>query len=143
MRFTKERHELIFRIQPNIYDRDILRNQLTAKSFIVDIRLGCKYTCDERNKLFSFQIKATLKATTLSIRMCTTELLLWKVRLVTPLVYLNGTVPLTFSSKCSIFFGQAILKNSSKPLILKGFYLLRMSNDYCFHGISEKWDLRP
>ena len=143
MRFTKERHELVFRIQPNIYDRDILRKQLTAKSFIVDIRPGCKYTCDERNKLFSFQIKATLKATTLSFRMCTTELLLWKFRLVTPLVYLNGTVSLTFSSKYSIFFGQAILKKSSKPLILKGFYLLRMSNDYCFHGIPEKRDLRP
>ena len=28
------------------------------------------------------------------------------------------------------FFGQAISQNSSIPLILKGFYLLRMSNDY-------------
>ena len=31
-----------------------------------------------------------------------------------------------------IFFGQAVLQNSSKPLIAKGFYLLRMSNDYRF-----------
>ena len=38
-------------------------NRLTAKTFIVDIRPGSKYTSDERNKLFSFQIKATLKAT--------------------------------------------------------------------------------
>ena len=30
------------------------------------------------------------------------------------------------------FFGQVVLQNSSKPLIVKGFYLLRMSNDYCF-----------
>ena len=30
------------------------------------------------------------------------------------------------------FFVQAILQNSSKPLIVKGFYLLRMSNDCCF-----------
>ena len=30
------------------------------------------------NKLFSFSIKATLKATTLGIRMCSTELLFWK-----------------------------------------------------------------
>ena len=29
----------------------------------VDIRPGAKYSSDERNKLFSFQIKATLKAT--------------------------------------------------------------------------------
>ena len=31
-----------------------------------------------------------------------------------------------------IFFGQAVSQNSSKPLIVKCFYLLRMSNDYCF-----------
>ena len=67
-----------------------------AKSFIVDIRQGFKYSSDERNKLFSFQIKAslkatdernklfsfqikaTLKATTLGIRMCCTELSLQK-----------------------------------------------------------------
>ena len=30
------------------------------------------------------------------------------------------------------FSGQAVSQNSSKPLIVKGFYLLRMSNDYCF-----------
>ena len=44
-----------------------LRKQLTAKSFIVGIRPGSKYSSDERNKLFSFQIKATLKATNLGI----------------------------------------------------------------------------
>ena len=49
-----------------------------AKSFILDIRPSFKYPSDERNKLFSFQIKATLKATALGIRMCSTELLLWK-----------------------------------------------------------------
>ena len=31
-----------------------------------------------------------------------------------------------------IFFRQAISQNSSKPLIVKGFCLLRMSNDCCF-----------
>ena len=41
------------------------------------------------------------------------------------------------------FFGQAISKNSSKSLILIGFYLLRMSNDYSFHGIPEEWDPGP
>ena len=38
-----------------------MQKSLTAKSFIVDIRPGSKYPSDERNKLFSFQIKATLK----------------------------------------------------------------------------------
>ena len=52
--------------------------KLTTKSFIVDIRPDCKYPSDERNKLLSFSIKATLKATILGIRMCPTELLLWK-----------------------------------------------------------------
>ena len=36
------------------------------------------------------------------------------------------------------FFEHAISNNSSKLLIVKGFYLLRMSSDYCFCGIPEK-----
>ena len=36
-----------------------------------------------------------------------------------------------------IFFVQAIWQNSSKPLILKGFYLLRMSDDYCFRRLRK------
>ena len=78
MMFKKERYELVFWIQSNICDRAFRRKQLTAKSFIIDIRPGSKYPSDERNKLFSFQIKATLKATTLGIRMYSAELLLWK-----------------------------------------------------------------
>ena len=35
------------------------------------------------------------------------------------------------------FFGQVISQNSSKPLIVKGFYLLRMSNDYCFRRAAQ------
>ena len=65
----KERHELIFRIPSNIYNGAFLQKQLITKSFIVDIRPGSKYPSDERNKLFSFQIKATLKTTTLCICM--------------------------------------------------------------------------
>ena len=54
-----------------------LQKLLTAKTFIVDIRPSSKYPSDERNKLFSFSIKATLKqATILGICMCSTELLL-------------------------------------------------------------------
>ena len=37
----------------------------------------------------------------------------------------------------NFFFRQAISKNSSKPLIVKGFYLLRMSNDYCFRRAAQ------
>ena len=36
-----------------------------------------------------------------------------------------------------IFFGQAVSQDSSKPLIVKGFYLLRMSNDYCFRWAAQ------
>ena len=35
------------------------------------------------------------------------------------------------------FFGQAISQNRSKPLIVKGFYLVRMSNDYCFRRAAQ------
>ena len=34
-------------------------------------------------------------------------------------------------------FGQTISQNSSKPLIVKGFYLLRMSDDYCFRRAAQ------
>ena len=36
-----------------------------------------------------------------------------------------------------IFFGQAISQSNSKPLIVKGFYLLRMSDDYCFRRAEQ------
>ena len=51
-----------------------------AKSFILDIQQSFKYPSEKRNKHFSFQIKATLKATILGIRTCSTELVLWKNR---------------------------------------------------------------
>ena len=44
----------------------------------LDIQPGSEYHSDERNKLFSFSKKATLKATILGIRMCSAELQLWK-----------------------------------------------------------------
>ena len=61
MRSKKERHERIFRIQLYIYDGAFCEN-----------RPSSKYPSDERNKCFSFQIKTTLNATTLGIRMCST-----------------------------------------------------------------------
>ena len=57
----------MFRMQLYIYDGDFLRKKWTAKSFIIDIWPSSKYPSDERNKCFSFQIKTTLKATTLGI----------------------------------------------------------------------------
>ena len=44
----------------------------------LDIQPGPEYHSDERNKIFSFSKKATLKATTLGICMCSAELRLWK-----------------------------------------------------------------
>ena len=35
------------------------------------------------------------------------------------------------------FYGQVISQNNSKPLIVKGFYLLRMSDDYCFRRVAQ------
>ena len=74
MRLIKERHELVFRIQLNIHDGAFSRKELTAENFIVDNRPGSKYPSDERNKRFSFQMKATLKANNLGICMCSKEL---------------------------------------------------------------------
>ena len=95
---------------------------------------------------FSFQRKATLKATTLGIRMCNIELLLWKnwkSSTCHPISLFERGSTADIFLQIFNFFGQAFLKNSSKPLIVKGFYLLRMSNDYCSHGIPEKWNLGP
>ena len=35
------------------------------------------------------------------------------------------------------FFGQAVSQNSSKPLIVKGFYFVGMSNDCCFRRAAQ------
>ena len=56
--------------------KDVINLYLDIFSFIVDIRPGFEYSSDERNKLFSFSKKVTLKATILGICMCSTELLL-------------------------------------------------------------------
>ena len=104
------------------------------------------YPSDERNKLFSFQIKATLKATTLGVRMCSTELLLWKNQ------ESSTCYPMTlfkWDSTADIFlkifniFWTSYFKKQLQITDCKGFYLLRMWNDYCFRGIPEKWDSEP
>ena len=138
MRFKKERQEFVFRIQSNIYHRPFLRKQLRATSFIVDILPGFKYPSDEQ--------KPTLKTTTLGIRMCSTELLLWKNQkslTCYPITLFKWDSIAEIFLEIFNFFGQAFSRNSSKPLIVKDFYLLRMSNYYCFRGIPEKWDVEP
>ena len=124
MRLKKERHELVFRIQSNIYDRAFLR-KLTAKSFIVDIRPGSKYPSDERNKFFNFSIKATLKATTLVIRMCSTELLLWKNQTGStrhPMTLCKRETPsLVFSYEYSKLFCTSYFTKQFQTTDYKGF----------------------
>ena len=65
--------------------------------------------------------------------MCSTELLLWKNQ------DDSTCYPMTLFKRVStadifLFFRQAISQNRIKPLIVKGIYLFRMSNDYCFRG---------
>ena len=70
--------------------------------------------------------------------MCSTRLVLWRNQNCYPMTfYINGTPPLTFFHEYSIFFKQAISQNSAKPLIVKGFYLLRMSDGYCFRRAAQ------
>ena len=73
--------------------------------------------------------------------MCSTELLLWKNQKSStryPITLFKQDSAADVFLKIFNFFGKAISKNSSKPLIVKGFYLLRMSNDYCFCDIPER-----
>ena len=42
-----------------------------------------------------------------------------------------------FQWKIQFFFGKAISQNISKPLIVKSFYLLRISNDCCFRRAAQ------
>ena len=129
MRFKKEWYELIFRIQWSIYDGAFMRKQLRLQASSQIFGQGLNTPL--MNKiLFSFQIKTTLKATTLGIRMCCTKLLLWKNQKASTcysMIYINGTPPMIFCLEFSIFFGQVISQNSSKPLIVTGFQFLRMS----------------
>ena len=111
----------------------------------LDIRPGSEYHSDERNKLFSFSKKATLKATILGIRMCSTELLLWKnqkgsTRCPMILYKWDSTADI-FLWIFKFFSDKLISQNSSKPLVLKSFYLLRMWDDYCFGRAAQRQQL--
>ena len=125
MRLKKERDEVLFRIQANIYDGAFLRK----KSFIVDIWSRSKYPSHERNKLFSFQTKAT------------TVLQVFAYALQN---YCSGKTRKVRNSTADIFleifklFGKAVSQSSFKLLIVKGFYLLRMSGDYYFRRAVQR-----
>ena len=77
--------------------------------------------------------------------MSSTELLLWKnekgLTCYRMTLFKQDSTADIFLEIFIFFFGKAISKDSFKPLIVKGFYLLQMSNDYCFRGIPEKWNL--
>ena len=49
----------------------------------------------------------------------------------------NFQVRPCFSVNIQIFFRQAISQNSSRPLIVKGFGLFRMSNNCCFRRVVQ------
>ena len=62
--------------------------------------------------------------------MCSAGLLLWKNQKSStcyPMILCKRDF---FFKNIQIFFRQAISQNSSKPLIVKDFYLLRMSNNF-------------
>ena len=67
--------------------------------------------------------------------MCSTKLLLWKNQKGTTyylmILYKRYSTTDIFLGIFK-FFLKAISQNSSKPVIVKGFYLLRMSNYCCF-----------
>ena len=102
----------------------------------LDIRPSSEYHFDERNKRFSFFKKATLKAIILGIHICSTELLLWKNHKgstrYSMILYKWDSTAVIFLSIFKFFSDKLISQNSSKPSIVKDFYLLRMSDDYYF-----------
>ena len=110
--------------------------KLTAKSSIVDISRGCKYPSDERNALFSFSIKATLKSTTLGIRTCSTELLLWKNQKGLTCYHMtlckqDSSTDILYEHSSS--FWTSYFTKQLRTTDFKAFLLFRMSNDCCFH----------
>ena len=73
--------------------------------------------------------------------MYSTRLLLWKNQKGSTcypmILYKRDSTADIFLRIFKFFFGQAISENSPKPLIIKGFYLLRMSDDYCFRRATQ------
>ena len=99
----------------------------------LDIRPVYEYHSDERNKLFSFLKKATLKVTILGICMWSPELLLWKNQKASTrypmILYKWDSTADIFLWVFKFFSDKRISQNSSKPLIVRSFYLFRMSDD--------------
>ena len=74
--------------------------------------------------------------------MCCTELLLWKGSTRYPMIlYKWDSTADIFLCQFDIFkffSDKLISQNSSKPLIERSFYLLRMSDDYCFRRAAQR-----
>ena len=88
-----------------------------------------------------FQIEATLKATTLGIRMCSTKLLLWKnrkgsTRYPMSLYKRDSTVDI-FLGIFNYFFRANNFTKQLQTTDCKGFYLLRLSHDYYFRRAEQ------
>ena len=72
--------------------------------------------------------------------MCSTELLLWKNQKGSnryPMILYDSTADI-FLWIFKFFSDKLISQNSSKPLIVRSFYLLRMSDDYCFRRAAQR-----
>ena len=85
-------------------------------------------------------MKPTLNATTLGIRMCSTELLFLKnLRGSTryPMNLYKQDSIADISCNMQFFFGQAISQNNSKTMIVKDFSSLKISNNYCFRKAAQ------
>ena len=91
--------------------------------------------------IFSFLKKAALKATILGIRMCSTKLLLWKNQKGStryPMIFYKWDSTADIFQRIFKFFSDKLIsRNSSKLLIARSFYLLRISDDYCFRRAAK------
>ena len=52
-------------------------------------------------------------------------------------IYVKGTPPLTFSYEYSNIFRTSYFTKQIQTTDCRGFYLLRMSNDYCFRRTAH------
>ena len=91
--------------------------------------------------IFSILKKATLKATILGIRMCSTKLLLWKNQKDStryPMIFYKWDSTAAIFQRIFKFFSDKLIsRNSSKLLIVRSFYFLRISGDYCFRRAAK------
>ena len=126
---------------------------LNIFSFIVDIRPGSEYPLMNEVNIFIIIIIIILREVrglvikyykhpiNLGFRMCSTGLLLWKNQegstCYAMILYKRDSTADIFLWIFKFFSDKLFQKTAPKPLIVKGFYLLRMPDDYCFDGASQ------